>query len=217
MRKLTASQKIAQLERRVANVERDREIKNLQREISKADNLSLRQLEDLKDQIEELDYDPDYAEYEQAIQSMIVDIEDIRNKKLKDTVGKKFLEEMMRAKTFPEFHKLKMEAHKQGLIGALISLDKAEERKEKESDLFARYLLGFYDPNFKLNVRSRGGEKKGFVTFGDRKHKIRYGKIYKNWFLHINEEVIFGGLPSMVVRFDRFEYSSMISKALKAR
>jgi cell fate (sporulation/competence/biofilm development) regulator YlbF (YheA/YmcA/DUF963 family) len=95
MRKLTASQKIAQLERRVANVERDREIKNLQREISKADNLSLRQLEDLKDQIEELDYDPDYAEYEQAIQSMIVDIEDIRNKKLKDTVGKKFLEEMM--------------------------------------------------------------------------------------------------------------------------
>ena len=60
MRKLTASQKIALLERRVANVERDREIENLQREVSRADKMSLKQIKALKDQIEELDYDPDW-------------------------------------------------------------------------------------------------------------------------------------------------------------
>ena len=110
---------------------------------------------------------------------------------------------MMRAKSYPEFHKLEMEALDQGLTKVLFYLDYEKELDEKESDLFARYLLGFYDPNFKLNVSSRGGEKKGFVTFGGRKHKIRYGEKNGDWFLHINEQVIFGGLRNIVIMFEK--------------
>jgi len=198
--------------------EKDRPVKNLQREVSRADNLSLRQLEDLKDRIEGLEYDPDYAEYEQALQSMIEDVEKILYNKKRDTVVKKFFQEMMRAKSYPEFFKLSMEALDQDVIGVL-RVEHREEIDGKEADLFARYLLGFYNPNFELNVRGKA-YKKGFVTFGDRKHKISYGRdrsVHSALFLEINEEVIFGGEPNITVSYKRDVYGILISNALKAR
>ena len=194
--------------------EKDRPVKNLQREVSRADNLSLRQLEDLKDRIEGLEYDPDYAEYEQALQSMIKDVEKIRENK----AAKNILGEMMRAKSYPEFHKLDEESYELGVYGFLRLNYRVAA--EKEADLFIRYLLEPYDKNFKLNVRGDSDMKKGYATIRGHRYKIIYKRpLFKHFrseklILKVGGETLWANFPSLNVDRDTLDFQ--MNRMLKA-
>jgi len=215
MRHLTASQKIALLERRVANMEkqaifglfkskeekeRARDIKNLQREVSRADKMSLKRIKALQTAIEDLWIDADYVkEHKGAIQSMIRDIERTlksKERELKRKEREPFIKRLQNkiddAKNLDEYYRIKQEAKKQGFLSELSLWGREEE-------LFLRYLLEPYDKNIKLDVEKNGkGEFEGYVTIKGYKYRITFGFIHGNrsgnFLVEINKRQIFYNL-----------------------
>lgn len=217
MKQITASQKIALLERRVAQLEKqaifdlfkskeEKVLKELRREIAR--ETSVTKLNSLYHKIEDLDYDPDYAKYEKTIKAMLKDVSaSIKVQKDKATIRK-----MMESESIQEFrdnntsdwmYYWEENYPDSGLL-------------EKEEFLFLKHLLEKYDKHFKLNVASRAdGSKKGFVTIKGHKYRIQYGRknYSQKWLLTINGTDLYH--DHLIIMDPSIDFKEKMKKLLK--